>query len=193
MAAPMLNAIAAVTLRILTFRAGPQDFPHLPQLVAPLPAVAASAYFMFWSILLAPGEAALISLAGVGALALVTHSLLSARGLVNRFQQTYHALLAATSVLALLLVPPALALAPAMREILANPDLLKQPDAVQMSPVASMAVNAIELWAFAVYTHVFRQAMETWLVVGALIALFVVFSTALITIVTTVLFLPLVR
>jgi hypothetical protein len=189
----MLNAIAAVTLRILLFRAGPQDFPHLPQLVGPMPAAGAAAYFLFWSMLLPPGEAILIALSGVGALAFVTHSLLSARGLANRFQQTYHALLAATAVLALLLVPPALAMAPVIREIAANPDLLKTPEQVQMPAVPAAMVNLIELWAFAVYTNVFRQAMDAWLLVGVLIALFVAFSTTLLTVVMTALLLPLVR
>ena len=189
----MLNAIVAVTLRILLFRAGPQDFPHSPQLVGPMPAAGAAAYFLFWSCLLAPGEAILISLSGVGALALVTHSLLSARGMVNRFQQTYHALLATTAVLALLLVPPALAMAPVIREIAANPDLLKHPEQVRMPAVPAAVVNVIELWALAVYTHVFRQALEAWLLVGVLVALFVAFSTALLTIVATALLVPLVR
>jgi hypothetical protein len=46
----MLNQIVAVTLRLLTFRAGPQDFPYTPQLVAPMPALTVAAYFLFWSL-----------------------------------------------------------------------------------------------------------------------------------------------
>jgi hypothetical protein len=188
----MLNQIVAVTLRLLTFRAGPQDFPYTPQLVAPMPALTVSAYFLFWSRLLPPGGAVAIALAGVGALALVTYSLLSARGVANRFQQTYHSLLAGTSVLTLLLVPPAIVLAPAMQQILADPELLNTPERVQMPAAASWMVNVIQLWAFALYAHVFRHATDARLLVGVLIAVFAVASVSLLTVVAAALLAPLV-
>lgn len=193
MSGPMLNQIAAVTLRLLLFRAGPQDFPYSPQMAYTMPAVTACAYVAFWAIILPPGPAIAIAVAGVGSLALVTHSLLSARGVANRFLQTYHALLATTGALTLLLTLPALALAPALREIIANPDLLKQPDRVQVSGAASYMVNAIELWAFAVYAHILRQATDARLLVGILVALFAVFSVILLTMVAAALIAPLVR
>jgi len=189
----MLSQAAVVALRILLFRAGPQDFPHAPQLVAPLPALAAGAYFALYAILMPPGVSLVLALASVGALALVTHSLLSARRVVNRFQQTFHALLATGLVLTLASIPPMTALAPSLRQIAANPELLQQPGAVQAPALASLLVNAINLWNLAVYAHIFRHAAEVKMWSGLLIALFVVFSVLLLSIVAAQLLLPMVR
>ena len=179
MAALMLNPIVAATLRILLFRAGPQDFPHAPQLVATMPALAASAYFAVFVLTIPPGAAAALALVSVGALALVTHSLLSARRLVNRFQQTFHALLATGLVLTLASIPPAVALAPVLKRVAANPELLQQPGAVQIPAAASLLIIVLNLWNFAVYAHIFRHAADTRPAVGVLIALFVALSVLL--------------
>jgi len=187
----MPNQAAVVALRILLFRAGPQDFPHVPQLIAVLPTAATAAYFALFAVLLPAGIALLLSVLSVAALALVTHSLLSARRLVNRFQQTYHALLATGIVLTLASIPPMAALAPALQQIAANPELLQQPGAVQASPLASLLLNLLNLWNFAVYAHIFRHAADTRLWVGVLIALFVVFSVLMMVIVFAQLLLPL--
>ncbi len=190
---PMLQQAATVALRILLFRAGPQDFPHAPQLVALLPALAAAAYFAVFAILLPPGVSAVIALASVGALALVTHSLLSARSLSARFQQTFHALLATGLVLTLASIPAMSALAPALKQIAADPELLKQPGAVQTSTAASLVLNALNVWNLAVYAHIYRHATGTRLWTGALIALFVAFSVLLLSILAVQQLLPLVR
>ena len=178
----MPNQALAVALRILLFRAGPQDFPHAPQLVAVLPAAAVAAYFALFAVALPLGVSLLLSVLSVGALALVTHSLLSARRMANRFQQTYHALLATGIVLTLASIPPMAALAPALKQIAANPELLQQPGAVQTPAAASLLLNLLNLWNLAVYAHIFRHAAETRLGVGVLIALFVVFSVLLLSI-----------
>ncbi|MGQ0587195.1 MAG: hypothetical protein ACT4PK_08330 [Gammaproteobacteria bacterium] len=188
----MFAQAAVVALRILLFRAGPQDFPHAPQLVAPLPAIYASAYFAVLIIVLPPGAAALLSLANLAALAFATHSVLSARQLANRFQQTFHALLATGAVLTLASVPPMVQLAPVLQQMAANPELLRQPDAVQVPAAASLLLNLLNLWNFAVYAHIFRHAAETRLAIGVLIALFVVFSVLLFLILASQLLLPLV-
>ncbi len=189
----MLQQAAIVALRILLFRAGPQDFPHAPQLAVPLPAIAVATYFAVFVILLPPGASLVIALASVGALALVTHSLLSARRLASRFQQTFHALLATGIVLTLASIPAMSALAPALQQIAATPELLQQPGAVQTSPVASLLLNALNLWNLAVYSHIFRHAVETRLWTGVLIALFVAFSVLLLSILAVQLLLPAAR
>ena len=187
----MLQQAATVALRILLFRAGPQDFPHAPQLVAPLPLMAVAAYFAVFAILLPPGVSLVISVASVAALALVTHSLLSARRLASRFQQTFHALLATGIVLTLASIPAMSALAPTLQQIAANPELLQQPGAVQPSPFASLLLNALNLWNLAVYAHIFRHAVQTRLWTGLLLALFVAFSVLLLSIFAAQLLLPL--
>lgn len=191
MNAPMLKEAASVTLRILSFRAGPQDFPHSPALVLPLPLAAIAAYVVLFSVALAPGISLLLSALSVGTLALVTHSLLSARRAVNRFQQTFHALLATGIVLTLASVPPMMALAPALKQIAANPELLQQPGAVEAPPLASLLLNGLNLWNFAVYAHIFRHAAGTRLLTGVLIAVFVVFTVLLLSLFLAQLFLPL--
>ena len=183
----MLNPIVAVTVRILLFRAGPQDFPHAPALALWLPAAAIAAYFVMFRTLLATGPALVLASVSVGALAFVTHSLLTARRLPYRFQQTYHALLATSIVLTLASLPPMTALAPAVRELAQNPDLLQQPGAVQASPLASLLLNGLNLWNFAVCAHIFRHAAETRLWAGVLIALFVTFSVLVLAIMTSAL------
>ena len=168
----MLSQAATVALRILLFRAGPQDFPHAPQLVVPLPAIAAAAYFAALTLLMPVGPSLVIALASVGALALVTHSLLSARRVVNRFQQTFHALLATGTVLTLVSLPALNALAPVLKQMAANPELMKQPGAVQIPTAATLVWYALNFWNLAVYAHIFRHATETRLAIGLLIALF---------------------
>jgi hypothetical protein len=190
---PMLRQAAVVALRILLFRAGPQDFPHVPQLVAPLPAIAAGAYFALYAILLPPGVSLVLAVATVGALALVTHSLLSARRVASRFQQTFHALLATGAVLTLLSIPPMTALEPALRQVAAQPELLQQPGAVEAPALASLLANLLNLWNLAVYAHIFRHAAEVRMWSGLLIAVFVVFTVLLLSIVAAQLLLPLVR
>lgn len=189
----MFNQAARVALRILLFRAGPQDFPHAPQLVLPLPAIATAAYFAVFVTLLPAGVSLVIALASVGALALVTHSLLSARSRAARFQQTFHALLATGTVLTLASIPAMSALAPALQQIAANPELLKQPGAVQTPAAASLLLNALNLWNLAVYAHIFRHATETRLWTGLLMALFVAFSVLLLSILAVQMLMPLVR
>jgi len=189
----MLTQAATVTLRILLFRAGPQDFPHAPALVAWLPVAATVAYFALFRVALPTGFALVLAAVSVGALALVTHSLLSARRVVNRFQQTFHALLATGIVLTLASIPPMAALAPALQQIAQNPELLQQPGAVQVSPAASLLLNLLNLWNFAVYAHIFRHAANTRLWIGVLIALFVVFSVLMLSLVAAQLLLPLLR
>lgn len=193
MTAPMLNQIAAVTLRLLLFRAGPQDFPYAPSLAPWLPAAAAAAYFAVFSTVLPAGASLVLGVVSVAALAFVTHSVLSARRMSNRFLQTYHALLMTGIVLTLASIPPMAALAPAIRELAQSPELLQQPGAVQASPAASLLLNLLNFWNFFVYAHIFRHATETRLWTGALIALFVVFSVLLLSLLFAQLLLALLR
>ena len=106
----MLNQLIAVTLRLLLFRAGPQDIPYAPALALWMPAAAIATYFILFRTVLPTGAALVLASVSVAALSFVTHSLLSARRVANRFQQTYHALLATSIVLTLASVPPMVAL-----------------------------------------------------------------------------------
>jgi hypothetical protein len=189
----MLNQLSAVTLRLLLFRAGPQDFPYSPALALWMPAAAIAAYFILFRTVLPTGAALVLASVSVAALSFVTHALLSARRVANRFQQTYHALLATSIVLTLASVPPMTALAPALRQIAQNPDLLQQPGIADASPAASLLVNALNLWNFFVSAHIFRHAVDARLWTGVLIAVFVVFSVLLLSVVFTQMLLLMLR
>lgn len=189
----MLTQAFNATVRILLFRTGPQDFPHAKVLVPWLPALAAIAYFVLFRVALPDGVSLLLAVLSVASLALVTHSLLSARQVVNRFQQTFHALLATGIPLTLGSIPPMIVLAPALQQIAANPELLQQPGAVEVSPLASLVLNALNIWNFAVYAHIFRHAANTRLWTGVLIALFVVFAVLLLSIIAAQMLLPLLK
>jgi hypothetical protein len=186
----MLNTILTVTLRLLLFRAGPQDFPHARALVAWMPAIAIAAYFAVFSVLLPRSASLVLAAVSVGALAFVTHSLLSARRVANRFQQTFHALLATGTVITLASIPPMRALAPSILQLAHDPQAVAT---VQASPLASIALNALNIWNFFVYAHIYRHATDTRLWTGALIALFVVFSVLLLSLLFAQLFVSLLR
>lgn len=175
----MLQQLASATLRILTFRAGPQDFPYERTLVLWLPAAAIATYFVLFRTILPTGAALILASVSVAALSFVTHSLLAARRVANRFQQTFHALLATSIVLTLASVPPMNVLAPMLRQVAQNPELLQQPGFAETSPVASLLVNVLNLWNFLVYAHILRHATEARVWTGVLVALFVVFSVLL--------------
>lgn len=159
-----------VTLRILVLRAGPQDFPFASGLtpVIVLLGVAANA-LMFSQVLPAP-MALGIALAMVLAMAMVTQSILRARGVANRFQQTYNALLATSALLTLALLPPFMQVAPQLLELAKHPEALAKPEQVQLPGLPVFVMNLLNFWNFAVTAHIFRHAANVNLWIGLFIA-----------------------
>lgn len=166
----MFSQIITVTLRILFFRAGPQDFPYVQGLTLICTVSAAAANALVFSQVLPISMALAMSVAMVGAVALVTQSVLKARKFENRFQQTFNALLATTAVLTLALLPFFAQLAPQILEITKNPDLLNHPEAVTIPMAAVFFINLVNFWNFAVTAHIFRHAAGVNLWVGFFIA-----------------------
>jgi hypothetical protein len=175
-----------VTLRILTFRAGPQDFPYAQQpaltYVCVAFAVLANAAV---ARLVAPWSAALaLGVVVVAALWLYTRLALRMRGLDNRLQQTFNSLLTTSSVLTLALWPPAARLVPAMQQMLEqlakNPDAMQHPESLpQMNGSLVLLIYLILFWQFAVTVNIFRHATDTRPLGGVLIALLCVFNVLL--------------
>lgn len=159
-----------VTLRILIFRAGPQDFPFGSGLTQVCVLLAAAANALVFSQVLPVPMSLAMSIAMVAAIALVTQSVLKARKLENRFQQTFNALLATTSVLTLSLLPPFAQIAPQILEVTKNPELLNNPEALHISGAAVFFMNLANFWNFAVTAHIFRHAANVNLWAGFLIA-----------------------
>ena len=166
----MFVQVVSATLRILFFRAGPQDFPFAQGLTQIFVLLAAAANALVFSLVLPLPMAVAMAMAMVGAVALVTHTVLKARQLGNRFQQTFNALLATTSVLTLALLPPFAQIAPQILELAKNPELLNKPDAVHISTFAVFFMNLVNFWNFAVTAHIFRHAAGVNLWIGFFIA-----------------------
>ena len=172
----MLTQAAAAAIRIVLFRAGPQDFPYAPPLVASIPVVAIGIYGVLFARLLPGSFAIVLSLLLVASLAIVTRAMLNVRGVSARFQQTFHALLASGAILTVISLPPVVALGPTLEKVAANPDLMNHPEQIQGPGWATFALNMITLWALAVFANVFRHALNVPLWTGPLLALFVGFS-----------------
>jgi hypothetical protein len=166
----MFVQVINTTFRILFFRAGPEDFPFAQGLTPLCMLLAALANALVFSQVLPVTMSVGMSLAMIGAVALVTHSVLKARKFSNRFQQTFNALLATSAVLTLALLPPFVQISPQILELAKNPELLANPDAVKISGIAVFAMNLINFWNLAVTAHIFRRAADVNLWIGYLIA-----------------------
>jgi hypothetical protein len=166
----MLSQALNATFRILLFRAGPQDFPFAQGLMPLCIALAAGANALMLAQVLPVPMAIAMALAMVAAMALVTRSVLRARNLLNRYQQTFNALLATTAVLTLALLPAFVQMAPAVMQIAKNPQLLETPDAVKVPAFGVFWMNLLNIWNFAVTAHIFRHAAGVQMWVGLFIA-----------------------
>ena len=171
----MFAQVIAVTLRILAFRAGPQDFPYDPRLMAPLVLVAGSANALLFGQVLPLPTALLMAAAMVGGTALVTRSVLRARAVPERFNQTFNALLATAAALTLLMLPLFAQVAPLLRKVAEHPELLEQEGGMQLPQGLAFMMNLINFWNFAVTAFVFRHAANVQMWLGVVIALILAF------------------
>jgi hypothetical protein len=164
----MLNQAASVAIRLLLFRAGPQDFPYsaaLTRVVVPLALLAA---FLQYRLTLAPAPALVHAVANVAVLAAFTHLVLHMRNMANRTQQTLNSLYAIGTALTLLMLAPLSALAPHMIRIAANPELARTEP---LPTWPAFAVIAVSLWHFLASASIYRHALDTRFGIGALVAL----------------------
>ncbi len=175
--APMLAQIIAVTIRLLGFRAGPQDFPFDPRLTLPLVGFAGLANLLVFVQILPLASAVAMAAAMIGGTALVTRSVLRARHVPERFNQTFNALLATTGVLTAALIPLFVQLVPGLQQIAGNPELLNDPEALQplLPQSAVFLMNLLNFWNFAVTAHIYRHAGNVSLWLGLIIALIAAF------------------
>lgn len=164
----MLNQAAVVTLRILLFRAGPQDLPYSRPLTQIIVLLMVLAEFAQYRLTLSTGPALVHALVSVAAMAGFIFLVLQMRGLLGRLQQTVNALFITGSALTVLLLPPLSAITPHMLKIAQNPDLARSEP---MPALPALAVIVLTLWGFMVAAHIFRQALNANLAVGAAVAL----------------------
>jgi hypothetical protein len=167
----MFTEALNATVRILFFRAGPQDFPYANGLRPVLLLLAAVTNTFMFSQVLHPAMAVGIAVAMIGGMALVVRWTLRLRNLSNRFQQTFDALLATTTLLTLALLPPFSQIAPQLLEFTKHPEALQNPDAVKLPALPVLLMNMLNFWNFAVTAHIFRHAAGVQLWVGFIIAI----------------------
>lgn len=167
-------------LRILAFRAGPQDFPFSPQLMQMLAPLAMAANYLVFVQVLPWGMSAAMAFAMVGGMGMVTGTLLRSRGHAPRFVQTFSALLATNALLTLMLVPAFIQIAPKLMELANNPELMNKPEQLNMPQGPVFLMNLLNIWNFAVTAAIFRHAaqisMGFSLLVAILAALVVAFT-----------------
>ncbi len=171
----MLASAAAATLKILFFRAGPEDFPFEDgsrRLTLACLGFAVLANTATLSFMVPPLAALAASLVNTGMLALFTRLSLGLRKLDNRFQQTLNALLASSGALTLLMLPFFAQVAPVWMELgellRKNPALANHPE--QWPAMPKLAVNVLAMlgmWQLVVICRIFLRAAG----VGVMLAL----------------------
>ncbi|MDB5970891.1 MAG: hypothetical protein JWQ90_3341 [Hydrocarboniphaga sp.] len=173
----MLTTVATVTLRILFFRAGPQDLPYAPTLTRLLIPFALVVNFALASLTLPSGLAAVSAAMAVLGLSVTTRSLLRLRNMENRYTQTFQALLLTSTLIALAFIAPLSQLMPEILKIAQNPQLIEQnPAALNLPAGPVLLFDLLLIWNFAVSAHVYRQAADLKLVVGVLVSMLVSIS-----------------
>jgi hypothetical protein len=157
----MLTTVATVTLRILFFRAGPQDLPYAPTLTRLLIPFALLANYALALITLPASLAALSSAMAVLGLAIATRALLRLRKLENRYLQTFHALLMTGAIASLATIAPLSELMPGMLKLFQHPELMEQnPDSLNLPSGTMLLFGLLMMWNFAVTAHVYRHAAD---------------------------------
>jgi len=158
----------ATALRILLFRAGPQDFPYSESLARTIVPVAAMMLFLQYRLTLPPLQAIVQAFASLGVLAAFSYAMLQRRGLLNRLRQTLDSLFLTDAFMILFLLPPLSAIAPQMIRLADNPDLARTES---LPPLPALAVMAVSMWNFLVTAHIYRHALNTHFGTGALTSL----------------------
>jgi len=160
-------------LRILSFRAGPEDFPFDPgpRLSQQCYAFATLAFAAYFAVLAPPLIAVLSGLFSVGAFSIITRLILKMRKFDNRVQQTLNALLMTNGLLMLAMIPPFIALGPMLRELYTqlaqNPELLAHPEQIPQFPAGPALLHDIlAIWQLAVCARIFGKATDTGVLGG---------------------------
>ncbi|PPE75924.1 hypothetical protein C3942_03320 [Solimonas fluminis] len=165
----MLASVSAATLKLLFFRAGPEDFPYDPgrSLLLGCIAFAVLSNAALLSFLLPPAAALAGAAVNTAFLALFTRFSLATRKLDNRFQQTFNALLATTAVLTLFMLPFFAKIAPVLAQIAEmvqkDPSLANKPEMLPTPPSSAMsALMLLGIWQIVVICRIFMLAAGVW-------------------------------
>lgn len=182
----MISEAFRVSLRILFFRAGPQDFPFdpTPNLSRICVAFAVAVFAAWWAVVLPVPSALLAAVVTVFSMWAVTRATLNLRKLNNRLQQTVNALLLTNALLTLAMLPPFAALAPPMIELFGklakDADLMNHPEQWPPMPQgAGLLIDVLGIWQLVICSRVYGQAADTGAFGGVLIALLAMIAMSL--------------
>lgn len=173
-----------VTLALLLFRGGPQDFPYSVPLSRAAAAIAVSSSLLLMAPLAPLPMALAAALGGAGGLAFFTRSLLRARRLENRLAQTLGAQYLAGALFAFAMWLPFQAMAPSFLALMQDPEAMEKlrlgtPPAVEAPAWAALLSDLLFFWSIAVSVRINRLAADlsmTASVLLTLVGLFVMLS-----------------
>lgn len=174
----MLSATLTATVNLLLFRTGPQEFPYSGRFSSGLIAAAGVAIALSLSLAI-PGAAAIATaLATLGGLAAGSHAVLRVRRLDNRFQQTFHSLVATTAIFNLMLLWPFAEFAPALEQAVDATQKGVAPEQAQanLPMLPFFLIMVLQIWGFAVRVFIFRHAADVSVTAAVLIAFLVDFA-----------------
>lgn len=156
-------------VELMLLRRGPEDMPGDQTTLTASVAAYCILLFVQAGMLTPLGSAALQAVLATGLLALYIRSVLRIRALPNRFAQTATALFASGAVLTLVMLAPTHAIAPYLQAISQAQD----PQDVTLPPaIIMLAYVALGIWGLAIYSHIYRRALDgsIWLGIGAALA-----------------------
>lgn len=153
---------------LMLFRCGPQDMPGDQASLGV--SIAVYCLLLFGQVaLVAPlaGAAAQAGLATI-LLGLYVAVILRMRGLANRFNQTATALFSTGAVLTLVMLAPTRALQPYLDALRKASD----PSQVPMpSPWFALGYLVVGVWGLAIYSHIYRHALDMSIAFGVAVTL----------------------
>jgi hypothetical protein len=161
----MLTQAFWTSLRILVFRAGPEDLPYDPgptlTRASLLSALLASTALLM--LTMPPLAAAATAAAGLAAPWMVMRTTLRLRRLENRFQQAINAFFFTNALLTLLMIPPFAKMAPTIveyyQQALQHPDIANHPENWPQSAMGPQFVfELLWLWHLIVSSRIFARS-----------------------------------
>ncbi len=153
-----MREIFQTVLKICLLRAGPQDLPDSKALLRFFCVAYIATGFLSSMVTFGPSVALILALLDVSFLALFVYALLKFQGLLSRYNQTFLALLGVGALMMFLSVPFLLLQSGSM--------LAGEP----ATGLPAILITLLTFWNLAAMGHVFKNAVNTSVFMGALIS-----------------------
>ncbi|RJS92262.1 hypothetical protein D3260_12815 [Salinisphaera sp. Q1T1-3] len=156
---------------LVLFRRGPQDLPgDQSTLIASAVAYCIAQFVQIVMVAANAGPALFQALLASILLGLYAALVLRLRRLPNRFNQTATALFGAGTIITLLMLAPTHGLASYIESLRAA-SASAASDVATPSPLAALAYVALGIWGLAVYSHIYRHALEVPIAAGVAVTI----------------------